>query len=172
MSKFFFASCQAILLWILILLGLCGCGVKPLLEGRIQPPRVSLAGLTILPPATGCWPLSVQLRLQNPNPEPLQLLGYDYVLRLNGQLLVEGESQSRVTLPAQGETILEVPLLVNLEGMPKLLIQVFQQAAVPYELTGGLRLASVLGGLRLPFRFQGDLSQEQGWQYLQDYLKF
>lgn len=172
MSKFFFSLSRKTLLLTLVWLIFSGCGVRPLLEGQIQPPKVSLAGLTILPPATGCWPLSVHVRLQNPNPEPLQLLGYDYALKLHGQLLVQGESQSRVTLPAQGETVLEVPLLVNLEGLPKLLVQAFQQASVPYELTGSLRLAAVLGGLRLPFRFQGDLSREQDWHYLQDYLKF
>lgn len=170
MSKFFLSKIGEKVLLAILIFNLTGCGVRPILEGQIQAPQVALQEVKIHPPASGCWPISLVLRLTNPNPEPLRLLGYDYEVRIDGREVVQGESQGRLTLPAKGETVLEVPVLLNLETVPQTLTVLLRQPKVPYEFLGGIRLASVLGGLRVPFRFRGEFTQEEGWRYLRDYL--
>lgn len=170
MSKFFCRRAGKKLIWLLLLLLLGGCGVRQVIEGRLQPPEIKLQAVTIRPPASGCWPLSVTLALTNPNAESLQLLGYDYEISLAGQDLIRGESSSRLVLPAGGEASLEIPVLLNLEAVPPVLGPLLMGAKVPYALAGGVRLAQVLGGLRVPFRFRGELTQEEGLHYLKDFL--
>lgn len=170
MSKFFLSKIGEKSLLAIACFHLVACGVRPILEGQIQPPRVALQEVKIHPPASGCWPLTLVLRLSNPNSEPLRVLGYDYEVRIDGREVIQGQSQGRMTLPAEGEAILEVPVMLNLETVPRVLTVLLQQPKVPYEFRGGIRLASVLGGLRVPFRFQGEFTQEEGWRYLQDYL--
>ncbi|MGQ9919963.1 MAG: LEA type 2 family protein [Desulfobacca sp.] len=146
------------------------CGVRQLASGRVLPPEISLQEMVIYPPESQCWPLSARLRVTNPNPDPLRVLGYDFQLAMEGADLVQGQSEAAVTLPAGGETLVEVPLLVRLPAIPATLAALLTKDAVSYQFSGGLRLASLLGGLRVPFRFQGTLTRAQGWEYLRQYL--
>ncbi len=153
-----------------LLLAAAGCGVRDLASGRLSPPEVRLRELAIFPPESNCWPLSARLAVANPNTEPLQIRGYDFIFQAAGHDLVQGESSSAVTVPAGGTAEVEMPLLIRLPSVPPVLQALLRQEAIPYQLTGGLRLASVLGGLRLPFRFQGTLTRAQGLEYLRQYL--
>ena len=94
--------------------------------------------------------LNRQLRLHNPNPEPLRILGYDYKFAMEGTELVNGESLDTITLPADGENLVEIPVLLKLNAVPKALKAFLLQEKLRYEISGGFRLASVLGGLRVP----------------------
>ena len=153
-----------------LLLTLTACGVRELATGRLAPPEVALAGMRLYPPESNCWPLTAILQVTNPNPEPLRLLGYDFTLAVQGAELVQGQSETAVTLPAGDQTLVEVPLLLRLPVVPATLAALLREEKINYQFAGGLRLASVLGGMRLPFRFQGSLTQAQGWEYLRQYL--
>ncbi len=162
-----------IFLWFLggcLLCGLTACGVRDLASGRIAPPEVALQEMVMYPPESQCWPLSARLRVTNPNPDPLRILGYDFNLAVEGADLVQGQSDTAVTIPAGGETLVEMPLFVRLPAIPATLAALLKEDTVSYQFSGGLRLASLLGGLRVPFRFQGKLTKAQGWEYLRQYL--
>ena len=79
-------------LFLITALLICGCGLRHLATGKIAPPTVELQGVTVYPPESQGWPLTAKLRLHNPNPEPLRLLGYDYNVAIEGTDLVQGES--------------------------------------------------------------------------------
>lgn len=164
--------CQMVLgfFGVCLLLGLAGCGVRQLVSGRLTPPEVKFAGMVIYPPESQCWPLSARLKVTNPNSESLRVLGYDFTLQVKGADLVQGQSETAVTLPAGGEALVEVPLLLRLPVVPATLAAFLREDKVPYQFSGGLRLASLLGGLRVPFRFQGTLTRAQGLEYLRQYL--
>ncbi|MBM4287843.1 MAG: LEA type 2 family protein [Deltaproteobacteria bacterium] len=157
-------------LYLMIILSLSGCGVRDLATGKIAPPEVALQGFTLYPPESQCWPLSATLRLTNPNPEPLRILGYDYEVWLEGTELVRGESTEAITLPAGVESIVEVPILLKLPAVPQTLKNFLLKEKVQYELAGGFRLASLLGGMKVPFRFRGAITQQEGLKYLRGYL--
>jgi len=146
---------------------LAGCGVRQLMRGEIKPPHVDLQGLTLTLPHAGVWQVFCLLKLKNPNPETLRVLGYDYELWLEGKSVAQGSSQEEVLLPALGETVVEVPILINLSALVKIAPALLsRQKKIPYHFAGGLRLASLLGGLRVPFHFQGEVSPEQGLDLL------
>ena len=160
-----------IILYIIISVGLSSCGVRDLATGKVAPPEVAFQGLNIYPPESQCWPLSARLRLTNPNPEPLRILGYDYEFSLEGADLLQGESVAAITLPAGGESLVEVPILLRLNAVPKALKALLLQDRLKYEIAGGVRLASVLGGLKVPFRFRGEITRQEGLERLRGFFK-
>ena len=166
------------------IIGLAGCGAQQLQKmarGEIQPPKVTFQDLKIYRPTGQGWPLRAVLLLQNPNPQALNLLGYDYQLWIEGQSVAQGASQEQVNLPPLGQTVAEVPILVQmpavLELLPRLLPwQISGKPGQPgkfhYEIAGSFRLASVLGGIiPIPFHFQGEGSPQEGLHFLKPLLR-
>jgi LEA14-like dessication related protein len=155
------------------------CGVRQLARGEIQPPKVSFQGLKIYKPTARGWPLGAMLVLENPNPESLNLLGYDYQLWIEGKSVAQGTSQQAVNLPPMGQTVAEVPIAVQLPAVMELLPQFLpmlqkpqQQRQFHYQIAGSFRLASVMGGIiPIPFKFQGEASPQEGMDFLRPYLK-
>jgi LEA14-like dessication related protein len=157
-----------------LLLLLSGCGVRQLARGEIQPPRVSFKGLAIYQPTSAGWPLGATLVLENPNPQPLNLLGYDYDLSLEGKSVAQGTSQEAVSLPAGGQTVTQFPILVKLPALMGLLPAMLQHPnrKLHYQIAGSFRLTAVMGGLiPIPFRFGGELAPKEGMEFLRPYLR-
>lgn len=149
---------------------LSNCGLRKFTTGKIDPPKVEFQGVTVYPPDSQYWPLTARLQLKNPNPEPLRILGYDYKIAMEGSELVQGESVDAITLPGEGETLVEVPVLLKLNAVPGAVKTLLLKKRLPYEIWGGFRLASVLGGFRVPFRFNGEITRQEGLEYLQEFL--
>lgn len=162
-------------LWLLGLavLAAAGCGVRELARGEIQAPKVTYQGLTVYQPTSAGWPLAANLLLENPNPQPLNLLGYNYELWIEGRSVATGTSQEAVNLPALGQTVARFPILVKLDallGFLPMLLQ-NQQQKVRYQISGSFRLASLMGGIiPVPFRFQGEAAPREGMEFLRPYL--
>lgn len=150
------------------------CGVSQLAKGEIQPPKVSLQGLSLGQPTSRGWPVAVTLLLTNPNDQALNLKGYDCELWLEDKSVAQAESSEPVNLPPQGQTVAQVPILVKLPAAMGLLPALLQPKPPPlhYQVAGGFRLGAVLGGLvRVPFRFQGQVTPQRGLDLLRPYLK-
>lgn len=172
-------------LQIAALFSLAGCGVSQLQQmarGEIQAPRVTYQDLKVYQPTSQGWPLGAVLLLDNPNNQALNLLGYDYQLWIEGRSVAQGSSQQAVYLPPNGQTVAEIPIMVQLPAvmeflpqfLPQFLGQQQQQLAqrkFHYQISGSFRLASVLGGIiPLPFRFQGEASPSEGMDFVKPYL--
>ena len=154
-----------------ILACLMGCGVQQLTRGELEPPKVTLKSLAVgLPTAQGL-PLECTLLVANPNPQDLRVLGYDYELQLEGQRVLQGESREEVTLPARGQAQVRVPILLKLRALPGLLPSILKEEKLNYQVAGGVRLASLLGGFRVPFHFQGQMTPKEGREQLRLFLK-
>jgi LEA14-like dessication related protein len=168
-----------IFLALMLLTTMPACGVRQLARGEIQPPKVSFQGLKIYSPTPRGWPLGARLLLENPNSEPVNLLGYDYQLWIEGKSVAQGTSQQAVNLPPLGQTVAEVPIMVQLPAVMELLPQFLpmlqkqqQQRQFHYQIAGSFRLGSVMGGIiPIPFKFQGEASPQQGMDFLQPYLR-
>ena len=166
------------------IIGLAGCGalqLQKMARGEIQAPKVTFQDLKVYQPTGQGWPLRAVLLLQNPNPQALNLLGYDYQLWIEGQSVAQGASQEPVNLPPQGQTVAELPIVVQVPAVLKLLPRLLprqisgkppQPGKFHYEIAGSFRLASVLGGIiPIPFRFQGEASPREGLDFLKSYLR-
>jgi hypothetical protein len=176
----------ALCLALAALVSLPGCGVQQLQQmarGEIQAPKITYQGLKIYQPTAQGWPLGALLLLDNPNNQGLNLLGYDYQLWIEGKSVAQGTSQQPVNLPPLGQTVAELPIVVQLPALleflpqylPQFLGQQQQQQMPPrkfhYQIAGSFRLASVLGGIiPLPFNFQGEASPREGMDFLKPYL--
>jgi hypothetical protein len=90
---------------------------------------------------------------------------------VEGSDLVQGESSTAITLPAGGESLVEVPILLKLNTVPRALKALLLQDKLKYELSGGFRLASVLGGMKVPFRFRGVITRQEGLERLREFLE-
>ena len=168
-----------IFLALMLLATMPACGVRQLARGEIQPPKVTFQGLKIYPPTARGWPLGARLLLENPNSQAVNLLGYDYQLWIEGKSVAQGTSQQAVNLPPLGQTVAEVPIMVQLPAVMELLPQFLpmlqkqqQQRQFHYQIAGSFRLASVMGGIiPIPFKFQGEASPQEGMDFLRPYLK-
>jgi hypothetical protein len=169
----------AIFLALMLLAAIPACGVRQLARGEIQPPKVTFQGLTVYRPTPGGWPLGARLLLENPNSQAVNLLGYNYELWIEGKSVAQGVSQQAVNLPPLGQTVAEVPIMVQMPGVLELLPQFLpmlqksqQQRQFHYQIAGSFRLASVMGGIiPIPFKFQGEASPQKGMDFLRPYLK-
>ena len=172
-------SCLGIFLALMLLTTIPACGVRQLATGEIQPPKVSFQGLKIYPPTASGWPLGARLLLENPNSQAVNLLGYNYQLWIEGKSVAQGVSQQAVNLPPLGQTVTEVPIMVQLPAVMELLPQFLpmlqkqqQQRQFHYHIAGSFRLASVMGGIiPIPFKFQGEASPQEGMDFLSPYLR-
>jgi LEA14-like dessication related protein len=170
-------ACFGISLALMLLTTMPACGVRQLTTGEIQPPKVTFQDLKIYQPTARGWPLGARLLLENPNSQAVNLLGYDYQLWIEGRSVAQGTSQQAVNLPPLGQTVAEVPIVVQLPAIMELLPRFLpqqqqQQGKFHYQIAGSFRLASVLGGIiPIPFRFQGEASPQEGMDFLRPYLR-
>jgi LEA14-like dessication related protein len=167
-------ACLALFLALILGAALPACGVRQLTRGEIQPPKISFQGLAFGRPTRGGWPLALVLLLTNPNDQALDLKGYDYELWLEGKSVAQGASDDPVNLPPRGQTVAQVPILVNLPALLGLLPLLIQPEPPPlhYQVSGGFRLSEVLAGLvRIPFRFQGQVTPKEGLDALRLHLR-
>ena len=147
-------------------------GVAPLVKGEIKAPEVALQEVGFGLPVQGELPLSFTVRLTNPNNQELRLLGYDFVLFLEDRQAARGDSPAAVILPPLGEAQARIPVLVKQQAILEILpALVLPRAKIRYRLQGGLRLASLVGGLRVPFRFTGEATPQEAWSLLQNQLR-
>jgi LEA14-like dessication related protein len=166
-------SCLGIFLALLLLAAIPACGVRKFTSGEIQPPKINFQGIALGRPTRGGLPLAVTLLLTNPNDQALDLKGYDYELWLEGKSVAQGASDAPVGLPPRGQTVAQVPILVKLPAVLELLPLLIRPEPPPlrYQVAGGFRLSEVLAGLiRIPFRFQGQVTPKEGLEMLRPFL--
>jgi hypothetical protein len=153
-------------------LGLLGCGVRQLARGEIEPPRVSFKGIIPGLPSQEGMPFKCILALENPNREPLDILGYDYELGLEGRSVAQGASDQRIYLAPLAKGEVEFPVFVKLPAVMSLMPAALNRQRVNYQISGGFRLASVMGGfIRVPFRFRGQTTLDEGMELMRLYVK-
>jgi hypothetical protein len=148
---------------------LCGCGVRQLARGELLPPEVRLQALGFQPPGKQGWPLRVVLAVNNPNSTAIRVLGYDYEVRVEGQSLAQGAGDRAVFLPARGEAVVEVPVVLKLRNLPALLPKLLQDEKLTVDIAGGLRLPQTLG-FRVPFRFREKVAPQEGLEHLRPFI--
>jgi len=162
---------QFLVLAVVFLACLTGCGVRQFTRGEVQAPTVKFQSLAVGMPQGQGLPLECTLLVENPNPQDLRVLGYDYQLQLEGRRVVQGQSRESVTLPARGQTLVTVPIIVQLNALPAVLPAVLKEQPVNYQISGGVRLASLLGGFRVPFRAAGRMRPKEGMEQLRLFMK-
>ena len=143
-------ACLGIFLALMFLTTMPACGVRQLAQGEIQPPKVTFQDLKIYPPTARGWPLGARLLLENPNPQAVNLLGYDYQLWIEGKSVAQGVSQQAVNLPPTGQTMAEVPIMVQLPTVMELLHRFLPHAAKAATADASFTIRSPAASASLP----------------------
>jgi LEA14-like dessication related protein len=125
------------------------------LATRLAPPDVKLRYLRPERLAAGRQTFRVGLRLDNPNPIPLPILGMTYRLWLNEREIASGNSHPQQRVPRRGSADIEVLLSADAGHLARTLPRL---ALTPqpwrYRIEGDV---SVLPRLRLPYRHLGEI---------------
>jgi LEA14-like dessication related protein len=155
-----------------MVIALAACGMRQLAQREIQPPEVSFRGLTLGRPTGQSWLVTVTLLLTNSNHQALNLQGYDCELWLEGKSVAQATSTAPVYLPPKVQKQAKIPILIKLSAMASLLPMLLEpQPLLHYQVAGGFRLGEVLGGLvRVPFRFQGQVTPKEGLEFFRLYM--
>jgi LEA14-like dessication related protein len=141
-------------IYLVLVLTLSACAALPV---KPEPPVVTLAGLRIVSVDFFEQRFALDLRLMNPNDKELSIKGMDYELLLDDTRFARGVSASSITLPALGETVVQVESVTNLLSLYRQLqsLGASGEPAVRYQLKGNIRLMNQ--AFKLPFNKQGEV---------------
>lgn len=147
------------LLWLTALavtvLGLAACAS---LSQRLEPPRVSLAGLELEEVGLFEQRYRLRLRVQNPNDVELPIAGMVFSLYLNEAEFANGLSDRQTTVPAFGEALIEARVTSSLGGVIEQLQRLSRAEEAQrfsYRLAGHARLSH--RSARYPFEYRGEI---------------
>jgi LEA14-like dessication related protein len=133
-------------------LGVTACASSPALE----PPEVSLVGLTLGQSGLLEQRLWVDLRLSNPNAFEVTVAHLQFALEVNQQRFGWGQRRREVELPAQGEVVIPVLMAIATQDLIATMMDLSSEQQLPYRLIGEAELDHVLAQT-VPFEWQGRL---------------
>jgi len=141
------------LVLVLILLQ-AACSLSAL---RPDPPQVSLADLRLEKLGVFEQRYGLTLRLRNPNDYPLKVAGLDFTVALNGRRFADGVAPDGFSLPANGESTVDVTVTSDLGSVLDLIREWSAgEQGLTYRLSGHARLAD--WGMSVPFERTGQLA--------------
>jgi LEA14-like dessication related protein len=143
--------------FVLVALALSACATLP------DPVNVSVAGIDSLPGEGLELRLLVKLRVQNPNDMAVNFRGASVRMDVQQRAFATGVMNTAGTLPALGETLVEVPVTVSAWNIVRQVLGVVDGQAkdkIRYSMSGKLHTGG-LGGLR--FGTQGELDAPADW---------
>ena len=117
-----------------------------------DPLQVNVAGVEPLAGEGLELRFNVQVRVQNPNDEPVEYDGVALQLDLNGHKFGTGVSSETGTVPRYGETVITIPITVGAFSIARQVLGIVNGGdakAVEYKVTGKLE-----GGLFGTKRFE------------------
>jgi LEA14-like dessication related protein len=125
------------------LLGACASGPK------VEPPKVSIAGVQVIRSQVWAQHLKVRLHVHNPNDRDLPVQGLEYTIEIAGQEVASGSSAESFTVPPHGDAELDTEVTANLAAAVLKLLTHVPTTLVPYRMSGKVSLGEGLG--RIPF---------------------
>jgi LEA14-like dessication related protein len=135
----------------LLHMGCAGLGQK------LETPRVNLVGLKLLDVQLFEQRFGLTLRVQNPNRDDLTIEGISFKVEINGREFARGVDNQKVTVPAFGESLLEVEVVSTLFSLVEQLRDLNSHTGKPldYRIHGRIYLAG--SPISIPFEQTGEL---------------
>jgi len=109
----------------------------------VQPPRFNITEIAILKAELINTRFRVGLRIENPNPFPLELSAFSYSLYGNGLLWADGTDKNAIHLREKSSRQGNVMLLMNFINMNRALLdQITRLEDVNYRFTGDVQVST------------------------------
>jgi len=130
---------------------LAGCAALP---AGMEPPAVTIADFGVGSASLFEQQFNLKLRIQNPNPQELQIDGAAFELEINDQLFATGVGNQAVTVPRYGSALMPVEAVSSLGSVVKQFAALTRadKPGFRYRIKGSLSAA----GTRIPFDRRGD----------------
>ena len=143
---------------VLALIAVSGCASMDAVKraAGIKDPDVSVVGINITRLSAEGLTLQFALEVDNPNPIPLDLAGFDYALLLDGKQLAAGEQRDSIKIKARGNSRVKVPVSLKFSDLSNLIAGGISKENLNYELkTAALVDLPVIGVKRFPATQKG-----------------
>ncbi len=158
----FWAFASSLACCLLLLVGCAGLGKK------LEPPRISLANISVQEFKTFETVFKLQIRVFNTNDIPLVVNALDCDLDVNGKRLATGVTEAETTIPALGSGLLDVAVYASSLQMVARVLDGLgvsgtgrDQESIDYTLSGRLHLGGRALPSRIPFTTTGTLSMDR-----------
>lgn len=142
---------------------LTGCDMLPTkqaatsIEKTIKP-TASIEDVSIQTLSPQGIILDVAFEVNNPNAFPINLAGYGYSLHINGKQLLMGNQREKMSVAANGNSRLVVPMAINFADMTLIGREFTNRETFDYAVVMKTSLEyPVLGTLEVPASMSGEL---------------
>jgi hypothetical protein len=110
---------------------------------RIRPPVFTITDIAVLQAELINTRFRVRLKVENPNPFPMELSAFRYQLYGSGRFWADGNEKNVLSIPARDSAEAKLFLIMNFMGMRReLLDQVIAFQNVRYRFTGEATVAT------------------------------
>lgn len=96
-----------------LLLLIDGCSALQDLAQSVQKPQLSVTDVRVTDFNFSEIELTYDVTVDNPNALTVQMLAYDYDLKINERTFVNGQQNNRTRIEASGESTFQVPMTLN-----------------------------------------------------------
>ncbi len=147
----------SLILFAFSLLSISGCAVMDLSNPKSPSIRVE----NVKPQKIGntLQRLEIELLVQNPNRFDLQIQGLNFTAFVNGERFAKGDTDQFVNVPALGEALMEVQVVLGLSDLLSQAARVFSEpdsAPLKYGISGTVNLENWPSAI--PFNVDGEYS--------------
>jgi LEA14-like dessication related protein len=133
----------------LVLVSLAGCA-------QYKPVDVFVIGLQPTEGSPLEQRIRVDLRIQNPNDQPIDAHGMQIRLDVNGARLARGVSDATFTIPRLGETTTSIVATTSLFDLAKQIVALSGTQSFKYVLEGDVYVDSMPGGFGRSVSFHNE----------------
>ncbi len=125
---------------------------------QTQKPRLSVKEARLTNLSFESLVLALDVRIDNPNPVGLTMAGFDYDLSLAGQSFIKGQQNRSMSIPAQGKSILEIPISLQFRELYNSFKALKNKGETPYRIGCGVTFdLPLLGRTRIPVSHSGSI---------------
>jgi LEA14-like dessication related protein len=101
--------------------------------------------------------LAVDVEVDNINPLPINLTGFDYDLKINDISFVKGQQDKQLTIPSLDQTVFQIPVTLNYKNLYETFKSLKDQDSTGYKIACGVSFdLPGLGPTRIPFDTKGE----------------
>ncbi|MFK7852465.1 MAG: LEA type 2 family protein [Granulosicoccus sp.] len=139
----------------LLTIGLAACSSIP--THKPIAPTVEIESIKPIKLRLNRQDLAFKLKVSNPNEYDLPLQSLSFIASVDGSQIAAGNSDERITIPAQQDAIVEVMVSTRINKLlgQLLLFSTSDQQEVDYQVEGFVKLAN--WPARIPFNMDGAL---------------
>lgn len=149
---------RRLLLIAVVAVSLTGCAqLSRALRSNATPPTATYQSTSLSNISLDDATVEATFAVRNPNAIGLKLEGLDWAFSFDGQQVFDGKFPTGLQLPANGTTLLKVPITVPFKALPSLFTTFSTKNEAPYTVKARASVRTPIGTIGLPLGWEGML---------------